>query len=74
MSEPPVFGTVTVDKTGVIEDWLPTLNLRLRISQKIVHIADGFGDVTTEVRTVQQLWYDTKSGKQEWRDIPEVRE
>jgi hypothetical protein len=67
----PVFGTVTVDNTGVIEDWQPTLNLRWK--QHSYSVPAGYL-VKAWSSTLQQLWHDTKAGKQEWRDIPEVRE
>jgi hypothetical protein len=66
----PVFGTVTVDNTGVIEDWQPTVNLRLSTRR----LPDQGEHEAWSIRVLQQLWHDTKSGKQEWRDIPEVRE
>lgn len=60
----PIFGTIKADETGVVEDWHPTVNLR-------VFVTYGRADFET-TRVLQQLWYDTKSDKQEWRDVPEV--
>lgn len=61
MSE-PIFGTIKVDETGVVEDWHPTVNLRWK------------PPIRNHIPLLQQLWYDTKSDKQEWRDVPEVIE
>jgi hypothetical protein len=59
-------GTIQVNKK-----WLPTSQLRwckITIEVEMTNV----GNVETITNVLQQLWINSNTGSEEWRDIPQV--